>query len=73
MSDISPGAKESISHLSLEQQNLVIKLTREFGKYLVENEQHIYPGLGYWEETIEHVEQTKESDIRRLLRNLKRL
>lgn len=70
--DISKGCQQSISQLSEEQQKSIIQLTREYGRYLVQNGGDIHPGLGYWEETIEYVEQTKIEDVRRLLRSLKR-
>lgn len=72
---ISKGCKESISHLNEEQQQSIIQLTQVYGKHLVENggKGDIFPGLGYWEETIEYVEQTKIDNVRRLLRSLKRI
>ena len=70
--DISTGCQESISHLSEEQQQSIIRLTRDYGSYLVKNGGDIFPGLGFWEETIEYVEQNKIQDVRRLLRSLKR-
>ncbi len=73
MEDLSVGAQTSISHLSSEKQEYILQLTQKYGEYLIKNGGDIFPGLGYWEETVEYVEQVEIREVKRLLRKLNRM